>query len=136
MLIIFAYKKQELKEKTQDANFTLPIKSPNPLGIKKRIPDSKIGQKLGGFRIANPINYMDIVVNLFLFFIVCFDTVCHCSLHVCLVWFTSLAILKIYHYFQGGRGNYNVYLFVALYTLDTFIKVSDWPANFENKKRT
>ena len=42
-----------LKEKTQDTNFSLTIKNPNPLGIKKRIPDSdsKIGQKLGGFRI-------------------------------------------------------------------------------------
>ena len=57
MMIIFAFKKGELKEKTQDANFSLPIKNPNPL-LKKRIPDSdsKIGQKLGGFRIriANP----------------------------------------------------------------------------------
>ena len=29
----------ELKEKNQDANFSLHIKNPNPLGIKKRIPD-------------------------------------------------------------------------------------------------
>ena len=42
MMKIFAFKEKELKEKTQDAN-------------KQRIPDpdleSKIGQKLGGFRI-------------------------------------------------------------------------------------
>ena len=31
MMIIFAFKKRELKEKTQDANFSLPIKNPNPL---------------------------------------------------------------------------------------------------------
>ena len=48
----------ELKEKTKDANFSLPIKNPNQL--LKRIPDSdsKIDQKLGGYRIririANP----------------------------------------------------------------------------------
>ena len=56
---IFAFKEEELKEKTQDANFSLPNKNPES-AIKKRIPDSdsKIGQKLGGFRIriANP-NY-------------------------------------------------------------------------------
>ena len=54
MIIIFAFKKRQLKEKTQDANFSLPIKNPES-AIKKRIPDqdsdSKIGQKLGGFRI-------------------------------------------------------------------------------------
>ena len=57
MMIIFDFKKRELKEKTQDANFSIPIKNPES-AIKKRIPDSdsKIGQKLGGFRIrsANP----------------------------------------------------------------------------------
>ena len=31
MMIIFAFKKWELKEKTQDANFSLSIKNPNPL---------------------------------------------------------------------------------------------------------
>ncbi len=31
MMIIFAFKKGELKVKTQDANFSLPIKNPNPL---------------------------------------------------------------------------------------------------------
>ena len=31
MMIIFAFKKGELKEKTQEANFSLPIKNPNPL---------------------------------------------------------------------------------------------------------
>ena len=39
MMIIFAFKKGELKEKTQDANFSLPIK--NPLlkdGFRIRIP--------------------------------------------------------------------------------------------------
>ena len=30
-MIIFAFKKGELKEKTQDSNFSLPIKNPNPL---------------------------------------------------------------------------------------------------------
>ena len=55
MIKIFAFKEEELKEKTQDANFSLPNKNPES-AIKKRIPDSKIGQKLGGFRIriANP----------------------------------------------------------------------------------
>ena len=56
MMKIFAFK-EELKEKTQDANFSLQNKNPES-AIKKRIPDpdSKIGQKLGGFRIriANP----------------------------------------------------------------------------------
>ena len=40
-MIIFAFKKAELKEKTQDANFTLPIKNPNPLlknGFRIRFP--------------------------------------------------------------------------------------------------
>ena len=40
-MIIFAFKKEELKEKTQDANFSLPIKNPNPLfknGFRIRIP--------------------------------------------------------------------------------------------------
>ena len=40
-MIIFAFKKGELKEKTQDANFSLPIKNPNPLlksGFRIRIP--------------------------------------------------------------------------------------------------
>ena len=31
MMIIFAFKKGELKEKTQDANFSLPIKNQNPV---------------------------------------------------------------------------------------------------------
>ena len=30
-MIIFAFKKAELKEKTQDANFSLLFKNPNPL---------------------------------------------------------------------------------------------------------
>ena len=30
-MIIFAFNKAELKEKTQDANFSLQIKNPNPL---------------------------------------------------------------------------------------------------------
>ena len=48
MMIIFALKKRQLKEKTQDANFCLPIKNPESV-IKKRIsdPDSKIGPKIG-----------------------------------------------------------------------------------------
>ena len=62
-MIIFALKKWELKDKTQDANFSIPIKNPES-AVKKRIPDpdSKIGPKIGripdprsGFRIANPI---------------------------------------------------------------------------------
>ena len=42
-MIIFAFKKGELKEKTQDANFSLPIKNPNSLlknGFRIRIPKS------------------------------------------------------------------------------------------------
>ena len=48
MMIIFAFKKGEFKEKTQDANFSLPIKNPDPL-LKNRYwneesdSDSKIG---------------------------------------------------------------------------------------------
>ena len=34
-MIIFAFKKAEFKEKTQDANFSLPIKNPDPL-LKNR----------------------------------------------------------------------------------------------------
>ena len=49
--VIFAFKKRELKEKAQDAKFSLPIKDPES-AIKKRIPDSKIGQKIG--RIPDP----------------------------------------------------------------------------------
>ena len=64
-------KKGELKEKTLDAIFSLPIKIPNPL-LKKRIPDSdsKIGRNLGGFRIADSdfdgqpyFIYIDIYLN-------------------------------------------------------------------------
>ena len=53
-MITFAFKKRDLKEKTQDANFSIPIKNPES-AIKKRIPDSdsKIDQKLGGFRIPD-----------------------------------------------------------------------------------
>ena len=48
MMIIFAFKKGKLKEKTKDANFSLPIQNPES-AIKKRIPDSdsKIGPKIG-----------------------------------------------------------------------------------------
>ena len=54
-MIIFAFKKAELKEKTQDANFSLPIKNPNPL-LKNGFRISIWIPKLGGFRIriANP----------------------------------------------------------------------------------
>ena len=55
MMIIFAFKKGKLKEKTQDANFSLPIKNPNPLlknGFRIRIP-KLIERKLGGFRIPD-----------------------------------------------------------------------------------
>ena len=55
MMIIFAFKKGKLKEKTQDANFSLPILNPES-AIKKRIPDpdsdSNIGPKIG--RIPDP----------------------------------------------------------------------------------
>ena len=55
MMIIFAFKKRQLKEKTQDTNFSLPIKNPES-AIKKRITDpdsdSKIGPKIG--RIPDP----------------------------------------------------------------------------------
>ena len=43
MIIIFAFKKAELTEKTQDANFSVPIKNPES-AIKKLISDSKIGR--------------------------------------------------------------------------------------------
>ena len=58
---IFAFKEEELKEKTQDTNFSLPNKNPES-AIKKRIPDSdsKIGQKLGGFRIRIAIPNINI----------------------------------------------------------------------------
>ena len=56
MMIIFAFKKGEFKEKTQGANFSLPIKNPNPLlrngfGFQNwpkigRIPDSGFGYGL------------------------------------------------------------------------------------------
>ena len=65
MMIIFAFKKAELKEKTQDANFSLPIKNPNPL-LKT---DSGFGfknwLKLGGFRIriANPNNFISSYIS-------------------------------------------------------------------------
>ena len=41
-MIIFAFKKAELKEKSQDANFSLPIKNPNVIknGFRIRIPKS------------------------------------------------------------------------------------------------
>ena len=47
-MVIFAFKKRKLKEKTQDANFSLPIKNPESAN-KKRIPDldSKIGPNIG-----------------------------------------------------------------------------------------
>ena len=50
MMIIFAFKKGKLKEKTQDANFSLPILNPES-AIKKRIPDPDSGF---GFRIRIP----------------------------------------------------------------------------------
>ena len=60
-MIIFAFKKGELKEKTQDANFSLPIKNPNPLFKNVfwiRIPKLvKNGADSGSqirIRIANP----------------------------------------------------------------------------------
>ena len=53
MMKIFAFKEEELKEKTQDANLSLPIKNPES-AIKKQIPDSdfKIGPKIR--RIPDP----------------------------------------------------------------------------------
>ena len=56
-MIIFAFEKGELKEKTQDANFSITIKNPVS-AIKKRIldpdSDSKIGPKIGRIRIPDP----------------------------------------------------------------------------------
>ena len=52
MMIIFAFKKGELKVKTQDANFSLPFKNPNPLlknGFRIQI------KKLGLFGYGLPI---------------------------------------------------------------------------------
>ena len=46
MMIIFDFKKQELKEKTQHANFRIPIINPES-AIKKQIPDSKICLEIG-----------------------------------------------------------------------------------------
>ena len=56
MMIIFAFKKEELKEKSTNSNFSLPIKNPNPVlktdsgfGFQNwadsgsRIPDSGFG---------------------------------------------------------------------------------------------
>ena len=43
-MIIFAFKKRQLKEKVQDANFSLPIKNPES-AIRELISDSKISQK-------------------------------------------------------------------------------------------
>ena len=61
MMLIFAFKKEELKEKTQDANFCLPIKNPNPLSkngfrIRNRIPKLTKNWADSGsrIRIANP----------------------------------------------------------------------------------
>ena len=59
MMIIFAFKKGELKEKTQDANFSLPIKNPNPLlknGFRIRIPKltKNWADSRSRIRIANP----------------------------------------------------------------------------------
>ena len=54
-MIIFAFKKGELKEKTQNVNFSLPIKNPES-AFNKLIRIPKLAQILGGFRIriANP----------------------------------------------------------------------------------
>ena len=60
-MIIYAFKRAELKEKTQDANFSLPIKNPNPLlknGFRIRIPKLAKNWADSGsrtrIRIANP----------------------------------------------------------------------------------
>ena len=50
-MIIFAFKKGKLKEKTQDAYFSLPIKNPKS-AIKIPDSDSKIGPKIK--RIPDP----------------------------------------------------------------------------------
>ena len=52
MMIIFAFKKAELKEKTQDANFSLPTKNPNPL-LKN---GSRIRIRIANPRSKGPIN--------------------------------------------------------------------------------
>ena len=50
MMIIFAFKKRQLKEKTQDANFSLPIKN----------PESAIKKTDSGFGFQNwPKNWAD-----------------------------------------------------------------------------
>ena len=61
MMIIFAFKKRQLKEKSQDANFSPPIKNPNPLlknGFRIRIPKLTKNWADSGsqirIRIANP----------------------------------------------------------------------------------
>ena len=56
MMIFFAFKKRQLKEKTQDANFSLPIKNPNPLlknGFWIRIPKLTKNWADSGFLIPD-----------------------------------------------------------------------------------
>ena len=64
MMIIFAFKKGELKEKTQDANFSLPIKNPNPLlknGFLIRIP--KFTKNWADSGLPTLINTMNALLN-------------------------------------------------------------------------
>ena len=66
-MIIFAFKKGELKEKTQDANFSLPIKNPNPLlknGFRIRIPKLTKNWADSGFGL--PTLHFTVIVALIL----------------------------------------------------------------------
>ena len=59
MMKIFAFKEEELKEKTQDANFSLPNKNPesaikNGFRIRIRIPKLAKNWADSGFRIRIP----------------------------------------------------------------------------------
>ena len=69
-MVIFAFKKAELKEKTQDANFSLPIKNPNTLlknGFRIRIPKLANNWADSGFGLPTLKNMLSkIVIQLFL----------------------------------------------------------------------
>ena len=65
-MIIFAFKKAELKEKTQDANFSLPIKNQNPLlknGFRIRIPKLAKSWADSGFGLST-LNFCNIIHSL------------------------------------------------------------------------
>ena len=63
---IFAFKEEELKEKTQDANFSLPIKNPNPLlknGFRIRIPKLTKNWADSGFGYGLPTLKIKILIS-------------------------------------------------------------------------